>query len=75
MANAFAFGAGQAVTIGEGAEQETVVVAAASRRGAPVISIGTPLKFAYASGTEVAGTGITLRSPLSRAHASGSQVR
>ena len=74
VANAFAFGVGQAVTIGEGAEQETVVVAAASRRGAPVISIETPLKFAYASGTEVAGTGITLRSPLSRAHASGSQV-
>lgn len=74
VANAFGFRPGQAVTIGEGAEQETVMVAASSRRGAPQISTETPLKFAHASGTEVAGTGITLKSALSRAHASESQV-
>jgi hypothetical protein len=74
VANAFAFRPGQAVTIGQGAEQETIVVAASSRRGVPVISIGAPLKFAHASGTEVAGTGITLKSALSRAHARGAQI-
>ena len=74
VANAFGFRPGQTIMIGEGAEQESTVVAAGGRRGAPAISIESPLKFAHAAGTQVAGTGITLTSALSRTHASGSPI-
>jgi sRNA-binding protein len=74
VATAFVFRPGQAITIGEGAEQESVVVAAGGRRGVPAIMVESPLKFAHAAGTLVAGTGITLTTGLSHGHATGSQI-
>lgn len=72
--NPFGFRAGQTITVREGAEQETAVVAAGGRRGVRAISVESPLKFAHASGTQVAGTGITLITGLTRTHALGAQL-
>jgi non-reducing end alpha-L-arabinofuranosidase len=74
VANAFGFRPGQAITIGDGADEETAVVAAGGRRGAPVVTIESPLKKAHPAGAQVAGTGITLASALGHAHAGGSRI-
>ncbi|MDP9050037.1 MAG: NEW3 domain-containing protein [Acidobacteriota bacterium] len=74
VANVAGFSPGQTITIDSGANSETAVVASAARRGATTITAATPLKFAHATGAQVAGTGITLTNALTRAHASGAQV-
>lgn len=74
VANGFVLRPGQTVTVGEGAKQETAVVAAGGRRGVPEIRVESPLKLAHEAGTQVAGSGITLTSGLSRSHARGSQI-
>jgi hypothetical protein len=78
------FNAGQTISIGNGANLETAVVAniAPGRRrfGAPgtipadTITVAKPLKYSYAVGAQVSGSGITLASPLTMVHIIGSQV-
>lgn len=74
LAHPFIFRPGESIVIGDGAEQETDVVAAGIPRGASRIQVDLPLKFAHAAGTQVAGSGITLTSTLMRSHAAGSQI-
>lgn len=78
------FSSGQTITVGNGSNSETVTIAsiAAARRrfGAPnnnipdSITVSTPLKNAYATGTQVSGSGITLASPLTKAHDNGTPI-
>jgi hypothetical protein len=70
VANGFGFTADQTITIDNGANQETAVVASASA----TITVAAPLQFAHAAGAQVSGTGITLTAALTKAHASGAQV-
>ncbi len=75
VASARSFAAGQTITIDSGANHETAVVASIRmRRDGAAIVVETPLKFAHAAGTPVAGTGITLTSALKRSHEAGTQV-
>jgi hypothetical protein len=74
LANVSGFAIGQVITIGSGADSETAVVAASTRRGAGTITVSTPLAHAHAAGTQVAGTGITLMTALTRDHAAEAQV-
>jgi hypothetical protein len=76
VAGAMGFRPGQAITIDSGANHETAVVASITgfgREGA-TITVAAPLAFGRASGSQVAGTGITLTTALIRAHAGGAQV-
>jgi non-reducing end alpha-L-arabinofuranosidase len=71
----FGFTAGQSITIGSGANQETaVVVSAVRRRGGATIAVSAPLTMAHAAGAQVAGSGITLAAPLTRQHDKGTAV-
>ena len=53
VARPFLFRPGQTLVIGEGAEQETTVVAMGIRRGTREIPVELPLKFEHAAGTQV----------------------
>jgi hypothetical protein len=80
--------AGQTISIGSGANLETAVVSAVApgRRGpggpggaAPptptdTIKLASPMRFAHAAGSQVAGSGITLASPLNNSHNAGTPV-
>jgi hypothetical protein len=69
------FSAGQTITIDSGTNYETAVVASANfGRGGFRIAVTAPLTHAHASGVQVSGTGITLKTGLTRAHASGAQI-
>ncbi|MGA1982494.1 MAG: arabinofuranosidase catalytic domain-containing protein [Acidobacteriaceae bacterium] len=58
-----------------GANAETAVIAAVSRRGPPgTITVAAPLKLAHGAGSWVYGTGITLTAPLTQAHGYGAQI-
>jgi len=75
VAGAAGFGAGQTITIDEGANRETaVVVSATGGRGGATITVATPLTLAHAAGAQAAGSGITLTAALTKAHAAGTQV-
>ena len=74
VASASAFRPGQAIVIGDGADQETAEILGAGRRGAPEIRLAAPLKRSHAAGATVSGTGITLADGLARAHQAGVQV-
>jgi hypothetical protein len=71
------FTTGQTITIGGGSNSETAVIsstAAVRRRPGPgaanapmdTIKVTAPLKYTYAAGSQVAGSGITLTTPLTR---------
>jgi hypothetical protein len=79
------FSAGQTITIDDGANLETAIIAstAAARRRfggggftipMDTIKVTAPLKNAHAVGSLVSGSGITLARPLTMAHEKGSQV-
>ena len=79
VADAPGFSEGQTITIGSGTNLETAVIASirrSGRRSGPTASISViaPLSKAYAAGTQVAGTGMTLTAPLRLAHVGGTQV-
>jgi hypothetical protein len=44
------------------------------RRDGAIIVVTAPLKYQHVSGTEVAGTGITLTAALAHSHSDGAQV-
>ena len=78
------FSDGQTITIGEGTNRETAVIASivAERRwwrrsnNAPTdtIRVTAPLIKDHETGTQIAGSGITLSAPLTMSHGSGTQV-
>jgi hypothetical protein len=73
------FSEGETVTIYSdiysGANAETAVITAVSRRGPTgTITVAAPLKLAHGAGTWVYGTGITLTAPLTQAHGYGAQI-
>ena len=69
------FTVGETITIGNNASRETAVVAAISNdRGGPAITLNAPLARDHAAGTNIAGTGIELKSALTKSHAPGAQV-
>jgi non-reducing end alpha-L-arabinofuranosidase len=75
VADAAGFSAGQTITLGSGANRETVVVASVTRgRGGSNLTVARPLTMAHAAGAPVSGSGITFRTPLTGAHERGAQV-
>jgi hypothetical protein len=76
------FTVGQTITIDNGSNLETAVIASITGGGrggqggqnGPSITITTPLTMAHAVGTQVSGTGITFNTPLTRGHDAGAQV-
>jgi hypothetical protein len=77
VGNAAGFIAGQTISIDNGTNQETAIVASAAgggRGGGASITVTAPLKFAHAIGVQVSGSGITLTAALVKAHASGAPV-
>ncbi len=86
VASVAGFSAGQTITVGDGANAETAVIASSvqgrnggGRAGAPpptpsTITVTAPLTMAHTTGTQVSGSGITLTAPLKRAHALGAPV-
>jgi hypothetical protein len=73
VASLTGFSVGQAITIGSGADSETAAIVSMNRFGSTII-VDAPLAHAHESGTQVAGTGITLAAALTRAHADAAQV-
>jgi hypothetical protein len=67
------FHPGQSISIGDGAGDETAVIASVNRFERS-ISVSGPLSQAHASGTQVAGTGITLAAALTHEHAESTPV-
>jgi non-reducing end alpha-L-arabinofuranosidase len=67
------FSKGRTITIDEGANSETAVVASSRARGA-TITVVTPLTRGHAAGAQISGSGITFTTPLARPHANGAQV-
>ncbi len=75
IANSLGFSAGQAITIDSGMNNETAVVQTVGfGRSGFEITVTAPLKFAHATGAQVAGTGLTLSKALTRTHDRGAQV-
>lgn len=74
VANTMGFSNGQTINVGSGSNSETAVIVSTSRRRPASITIATPLKSAYAAGTEVSGTGITLTGALTKEHPGEAQV-
>ena len=72
--NVAGFSKGQTISIGDGVNAETAVVALTRARGGPTITLAAPLAHAHASGQQIPGTGIALTAPLARTHTSGAQV-
>jgi hypothetical protein len=70
------FRAGQSITVDNGTNQETAMVASITggRTGGATITVAAPLTLAHAANAQVSGSGITLKTALTRAHASGAQV-
>ena len=73
------FAVGQSVTIGSGADAESVTIAptpGGGRGGAggATMTLASPLASAHAAGSVIAGTGLTLTVPLARAHGAGAPV-
>ena len=75
VASPFGFERGQNISVGTGADAETVMIASIRRFEGFAIEVTTPLKQAHGAGSQVSGTGLTLRSAVARAHAAGAQVR
>jgi hypothetical protein len=74
VANAGGFVAGQTITIDEGANLETAVVAGTAgggRGGNATVTLTVPLTRTHAAGVQVSGSGITVASPLVRPHVNG----
>jgi hypothetical protein len=74
VASAIGFSNGQTVTIDDGANSETAVVASIRRFGGTSITVAAPLAHAHSAGRQVSGTGIALTAPLTRAHSSAAPV-
>ena len=68
VASTNGFNDGQAVTIGAGTNVETVQIAYVTRWD-NTMTLAAPLHEKHAAGTQVSGTGITLRTRLTREHA------
>jgi hypothetical protein len=74
VASAIGFRDDQTITIDDGANSETAVVASVRRFGPSTITVRAQLIHAHAAGAQVSGTGITLTAALTRAHAAGARV-
>lgn len=75
VASAIGFSAGQAVTIGSGANSETSAVAVITRLGGSTeVTLASPLTVAHPAGAQVWGSGITLSAALTQPHRVGAQV-
>lgn len=84
--NIAGFSAGQTITIGNGTNQEKVVVASVTnRRGfwwrprkddgpSTFVTATEPVKKLHKVGEQVSGSGITFEKPLGKGHESGTQV-
>ena len=65
---------GETVDIGSGSGSETAVIVRMSRFPTAEIVVSAPLTEAHATGSEIAGTGITLSAPLTHEHASEASI-
>ena len=74
VANPFGFEPDKTITVGSGADTETVTVASIRRFNGFVLTTTTPLAHSHAAGSQVSGTGLTLASALTRVHAAGAPV-
>jgi hypothetical protein len=87
VASAFGFSAGQTISIDNGTNAESAVVASVTGGGGRggfgggrgglgggSITVAAPLKMAHAVGAQVSGSGITFTAALTKAHDSGAQV-
>jgi hypothetical protein len=74
VGTAIGFSRGQTISIDDGANSESAVIVSTPRRGAAIITVATPLKFAHPAGTQISGTGITLTTALVQEHPSGALI-
>jgi hypothetical protein len=73
-ANVTGFSKGQTISIDDGANSETAIVSSTRSRGSATITLAAPLAHAHASGEQISGSGIGLKTPLTRTHNNGTQV-